>query len=221
MSRYKYLFLFLLLSPGLVFASSTRQRTGSWWNAYFIKDNNKWIYSLQLETRFIFDNNILRRVLLRPSIGYKINKNLSLQVGYTSEPSLTSEKKFFYNHNIFEGITMQVLPKRLNLRLRAEQRWSQLGTGMAHRLRARLQLTLPTHFKKINFIISDEVFFNANHPDWVSNKKLSENRAILGFGYNLSKKTKFRISYMNQINFNSSSNTINHIIIFSLFYKIQ
>ncbi|MCW5590067.1 MAG: DUF2490 domain-containing protein [Legionellales bacterium] len=219
MKKQFFLFLVLML-PLVLFANSTKQVYGAWWNVDINHNVDNWEYSLQMEARTLFNSAPFRRAVLRPMIGYKIKPNVSIWLGYTSEPSINANNEFFYSHNILEELRSKFFFKYLTLRLRSEQRFLDTGNNMAQRLRTRLQVTLPLSKNRLEFIGSDELFFNLNHPSWVANRTLSENRAILGIQHRISKITKMRFSYMNLLSLGNTRNTMNHIFIVSFLMKV-
>ncbi|HRE32881.1 MAG TPA: DUF2490 domain-containing protein, partial [Candidatus Berkiella sp.] len=98
----------------------------------------------------------------------------------------------------------------LKSRTRLEQRKQEATPQWASRLRERLTVIIPVD--PISIIVSDELFFNLNHPLWVSDCSLSQNRGFIGLGIPMAKQTSIEIGYLNQYQFNktdSMSNIIN------------
>ncbi|WP_157737122.1 DUF2490 domain-containing protein [Legionella lansingensis] len=59
------------------------------------------------------------------------------------------------------------------MRNRLDERFSTIGRGTAVRDRARAVITFNNMIKKgISPLVFDEIFFNLNHPEWVSKKRL-------------------------------------------------
>ena len=220
--KLKYDLLASLCIPALLLASATahatsfQQQSGLWTNITLKGQftHPRWHYVLQLENRLRDKSPLQRATLIRPIVGYTVTQTTSLWLGYTAEPSLSSSRQWSYNSNIFEQVEQTLFQNqrlKLDLRLRQEQRFNNRHSGVAHRTRVRIGAVLPFAQTHWDWIINGEVFFNLNHPTWVSKKALSQNRMYFGLRYQFNPHQTINFGYLNRTDFNSNTTTMNHI----------
>jgi hypothetical protein len=101
---------------------------------------------------------------------------------------------------------LDIKRKRLNLRLRQEQRFVKgiSGHSFSQRSRAFISAQIPlianTDFSKGVFsTIQNEIFLNTQHKEKVNNSVFDQNRAFISIGYRWSKKIDTEIGYLRQL----------------------
>ena len=164
----------------------------------------KFKYWMEGQGRFGDDTSRFSQGIIRPGLGYAINDNWSVWLGYAWVPTQQPFTKTNFDEN---RIWQQLLYTRkfsnvsFTSRSRIEQRFVPLGQDVGWRFRQLLKASVPFPFAdSFSFVISDEYFVNVNQTDWNGNMDdgFNQNRAFAGIGYNFNKNIKTEIGYMNQ-----------------------
>lgn len=182
-------------------------------------------YWAEFQGRFGDDTSRLSQVMVRPGIGYEINPNSSVWVGYgwipTDDPFTKTpfnERRLWQQFSWKDSYSFGTLSSRT----RFEQRWApRVGDDTAFRLRQMLKISSPlSQAPAYSLVASDEYFLNLNDTDWSPKSGFDQNRLFLGIGYNFDKNSKTEIGYMNQyINrSNTSVNLNDHILSINFFF---
>jgi len=222
-------FLFFLLAVFFVpncLAASTEQSTKLWTSVqkkgYISRD--KWGYLVQLHVRFGDDSPSFDSGIARLGLGYHSSKTLSFWVGYDFlSKQDVGTIKFSEEQRCWQQLSWEIptlAPSQLIYRARLEERESTKGSGVAFRLRQKITL------KKGNSrmggtvvpFVADEIFFNLNHPEWISSKTVDQNRLFVGLDIPLGKGRTLKIGYINQFEFRDV-NRMNHIIYCSYIFS--
>jgi len=174
-------------------------------------------YIAQLHGRFGFDSPIFNSAILRLGMGYPLSQALSVWLGYDLAPNKNVRtNEFSVEQRIWQQLTWKIPAQTaapLTSRTRLEERMSSKNSGVALRLRQKISL----RFVSVLIgglavpVISNEIFFNLNHPDWVTNKAVDQNRFAVGVEIHRGEGAILGIGYMNQIEFRETVNRINHI----------
>jgi len=206
-----------------VFAKDAQHNTKLWTQVnvdgqFF---NTKLDYLFEVHARFQDTNRALEQIVTRFGLGYHINPIVSLWLGYDFTPKRNNTSNEFENeHRLWQQLNVKAIHQvtfSLDSRTRLEERFSEDNSGTAHRLRQQFTLKLlKTVNKKITPILSDEIFFNLNHPSWVSEDNVDQNRLFVGFQFAITTKSTLKIGYLNQYRFRDPINKISHIISFGL-----
>ena len=110
----------------------------------------------------------------------------------------------------------------ISSRTRLEHRFINRNSGIAWRLRQQLLAKFRISCnEKIRPVIFDEIFFNLNHPKWVSNSTINQNRILLGCDVYFSEKNFIRIGYMNRYATAEPKNMMFHILWLAVHIKIN
>lgn len=127
-----------------------------------------------------------------------------------------SDGQMNYEYMLWEEANWStVLKNALNVstRSRLEERKRFSESEISLRLRERIMFRKPLRWPGYTFVISEEAFFNLNHPAWVSNQFFAQNRVFIGFGKELSKKMQVDIGYLNKFQFGDSQQMTNILAI--------
>lgn len=219
--------LFLTMVLGLFLetssAYSTRAYNKQWVVATVIGSmpvNPVFKYYLEPQLRFIDDHYFFNQTLQLGGLGYQFNKNITLFAGpgwvITKTPSGQSTHETRY----WQQLNWLILNKsslNINSRTRLEERERTDTAQMAVRFRQRIWMRIPFEkWERHSFSIFDELFFNLNHPYWVSPYLLEQNRAFVGITTQLSKSMLVDIGYLNQYLRPSNTNSISdHVFLVS------
>ena len=211
---YLYLIFFSLMFSNI--ASSQDSNLGNWLIYFGNKQlNEKWNIHHEVQYRNYNAIGDLEQLLLRTGLGYNIDDNNNVLLGYGyiySENYLgDTDDKFSVNeHRIYQQyITKQKIGRlALSHRYRFEQRFFEDDFRM--RLRYFLSFNLPLKYNQeddYTWYLSayNEIFLNTESPVF------DRNRLYGGLGYKFSKTLRMELGYMNQFFENSSRDQINVI----------
>jgi len=214
--------LLILFFSQWVYADTTVHRVSSWNNVKFegrIKD--PWLYLLESDVRIGNGKSFLDRGTIRSALGYELKEHLTLWLGYDFKPIYEDDDgDFNLEQRIWQQVKWDLINKEhfiFTSRTRFEQRTRMDSSGVALRLRQRFIVELIDLFdSKITPIIYEELFFNLNHPEWINDDTLNQQRAFFGFQFPLQKHVNLRLGYINQYLIREPHNIMNHVIYVSL-----
>ena len=166
------------------------------------KASNHWRYWLEGQERFGDDSSRITQTLLRPGIGYAINANTSIWLGYawvhTGAP-LTNNP--FTENRIWQQLLWVKTNQYLTFtsRTRTEQRFLENNSKTAFRARELIKLSIPWRREsKFSLVTSNELFWHKNNFVGRNSRGFDQNRIFIGFGYKLNPAINTEIGYMNQ-----------------------
>lgn len=136
------------------------------------------------------------QLILRPAVGYQVNRNLSLWLGYGWTPNLNPD----YNneHRLFQQALLEHRISGLDIinRTRLEQRSIEGAGEWAWRFRHQVRLVKPLDAKSQWLAVGmTEVFWNLNSTPNGPESGYDQVRPYLGFGYNVNKHTRIEAGY--------------------------
>lgn len=177
-------------------------------------------YMLYVQTRFDSSSPYFQENIFRGGLGLKKSNKFSLWLGYEIDPKqnlrtrdMSVEQRIWqqtaWETAIAEGID-------LKYRSRLEARFESSSNYTAYRLRQRLSFDFKNNYNKFYPYMYEELFFNLNHPAWVSDRVLSQNRLLLGIKIPRQKQYVIEIGYLNKIQLDRNINRMNHILNLSL-----
>ena len=193
---------------------------------------SKFKWWLEGQGRFGDDSSRFSQGIIRPGVGYAVNDETSLWVGYAWIPT---DKPFAGGNRFNENrIWQQLLWSKpysfgtITARTRTEQRFFDIpgSSDVAYRFRQFFKWSIPMPFisPKTFFILQDEVFVNLNDIDTGIRAGFNQNRFFTGFGYKFNKIATGEIGYMNQY-FNRPDNPrpdqMQHILGVNLFLNFN
>lgn len=172
-------------------------------------------YQMHPQLRFTDDAYKFQHAILNLALGYPATKNVTGWMGNTWRNSRRRDGAWTNEYRIWQQMSANFTLSGINIasRTRLEERKRIENKDIALRLRERLTFTIPLPVKKYSIILYDELFFHLNHPDWVSNRFLSQNRAFIGIGIELSKVLMLEMGYLNQF---EQHNQLNNVFNFVL-----
>jgi hypothetical protein len=225
---FRGLFYFILWFGwiSLIVAQSSTQQTKQWTNlsfrGSFFNAPAQWIYLLDLQSRYHFDPNEFEEGLIRAGLGFQSTPNLSLWGGYqwTSHNQFTGRNQL---NTLWQQLLWDIINQdqvHLISQSRIEERGQQNQAQWNIRFRQQVIIEFPkTMSNKLTPVFWDEVFFNITKPSWVSSKTLEQNRAFLGVNILMSTANTLSVGYLNQYQFKSTTQQMNHIIFIGLTVK--
>ncbi len=188
---------------------------------------NKFKWAVINETRTRDDSSKGSRFhqdLLFGQVGYQINNNASLWLGYAhvwtsplDDPSFQEyrpHQDFVWNQDISDF--------KLMSRSRMEQRIRETTGDTGYRARQLLKISHPLPFMNgLSVYVGDEVLFYMNENTF-GKKGFSENRIFSGLSYQATKKMDVDLGYLGQyVDTTSGKNTYTHNIQVYLRYNFN
>jgi hypothetical protein len=151
----------------------------------------------EFQPRYGDDNERFTQLLVRPAVGYTLNKRMSVWLGYGWTPSLfpeyNNENRIFQQFLIddtFPGLTM-------NNRTRLEQRFIDGAGDTSVRLRHMLRLYKPLDGQnRWGLVASDELFWNLNSTPRGPQSGFDQNRVFLGVSRTLDRHARVEVGYL-------------------------
>lgn len=166
----------------------------------------KLVGNLELVARFPDDASRLGVAVFRPTIGYKVSKNLILHIGYAHQTTINrgapdvDENRFFQQTNWRVG---KIGSATVNSRTRIELRTVQGARDSGWRVRERIQFQIPLKAKGTNLILSSEGLFALNSTDWGARAGFDQMRNFIGVSFPVGKgmalETGFQHLYQRRV----------------------
>jgi len=187
---------------------------GTWDGITLFSDQTKPVfYYVKTEGRFYLNQYTRNELLIRPALGYTVNKRLSLWLGYDMNQTLSDSAKI--RQTIWQQSQLKMIETPaidLLARTRVEERFPAVNPGIAYRLRERAAITFKQLNKSLYPLIYDEVFVNVNHPAWVSIKTLSQNRVFLGAKIPVNGQVAIIVGYLDSSHYNTGTTVREHLL---------
>lgn len=149
--------------------------------------------------RFRDDISALGVSILRPGIGYRINNNLDLWLGYARVTSHQPGPDIGENR-IWQQATYplgDLFGGTLSGRTRIEQRFRESGDDTGHRVRQFFRWSRPIGDGEFSWVVANETFIALNNADWGQADGYDQNRAFFGFAWNAAPNLRIETGYLN------------------------
>lgn len=154
------------------------------------------------------------------AILYQIQPHLSLWLGGARIYSISNADQPEQENRLWQQLTWNVIDtNRFQIinRSRLEERERLSESQIALRFRGRIRFVIPLDMTNAySMTLADEIFLNLNHPEWVSRKWFSQNRASIGLLSSINHYTSYEIGYLNQFQFNQR-NQMSNVVYLKLF----
>jgi hypothetical protein len=160
--------------------------------------------------------------LLFGQVGYQLNNNLSLWVGYAHTWTSPLSKSSFQESRPYQDFvwSQAISTFKLVSRSRMEQRIRETTGDTGYRARQLLKISHPLPLiDGLSIYVGDEVLFYMNENKF-GKKGFSENRVFSGLSYQVIKKAGLDLGYMGQyVDTISGKNIFTHNIQVNFRYK--
>ncbi|MGC1181516.1 DUF2490 domain-containing protein [Legionella sp.] len=166
------------------------------------KSDSLFKYWLENQERLGDSSTHFTQILLRPGLGYTLNPELTLWLGYawiyTGRP-LTQYP--FEENRIWEQL---LWVKKLRYftftsRTRMEQRFLENNSKTAYRARQLVKFAIPlSAYPQWGVVSSDELFLHKNNFIGKNSQGFDQNRFFLGMSYTFNALFTTEMGYMNQ-----------------------
>ncbi|MCC6925813.1 DUF2490 domain-containing protein [Novosphingobium sp.] len=138
------------------------------------------------------------------SVGKKVNKVVTLWLGYTFDPQYSHGNFTRREHRARQQVSFDNFAKlgkvKLSGRLRLEERWREGLPGTAWRLRPQVKASMPLA-GKVNLSIANETFINFNNTAFQGNDGLDRMRNSISVSMPITKQITVEVGYLNQHTF--------------------
>ena len=174
-------------------------------------------------TRFFEDADGFGQSIVRPGIGYAMNKRITMWAGYGwihTSPERTAD---FDEHRTWQQITWSspMAKGSLGLRSRLEQRFLDTGSETGWRFRQLASYRQPFCCSpRLTLVAWDELFIHLNDTNYGADGGFDQNRLFLGCGikYDPCNRWRVEVGYLNQyVDRFGRDDTRNHILSFNLY----
>jgi hypothetical protein len=220
----------LAVSPPI--ASGQIQDTGLWLGGFSqggfqlpaLEDTAaRWWFDANV--RYLGDDFELFQTVIRPGLGYQLNEEQSVWLGYAWIGEDIPDLRFHENRMWEQWLLTQNWgDTNVVIRSRLEQRWVSLGTQAGWRFRQMVRVQRPVAGNPdLLWVAWDEVFFHLNDTDWGARTGYNQNRLFIGLGRRPrpSSRRRTEVGYLyQQINVaEDGADLSNHILSINIFYN--
>lgn len=167
----------------------------------------------------------LDQLLLRPAIGWRVGKTLTLWQGYAHVINPVAGRRDVAEDRSFQQISWTPIARHadeVQTRTRLEQRWRNDGSDTGWRVRqmVRYEHALNGPLGGVAAMASAEVFVALNDTDWGARGGFDQARLFAGLEVPLGGRSTAEIGYLNQaIDQTRGRTQINHVASITLFWR--
>lgn len=136
-------------------------------------------------------------LIVRPAVGYQVNKVMSVWQGYAWAPSYLP--RYRNENRIWQQVMFENKIKKLTIinRTRLEERWFENSGGTSVRARHLVRGLYPIgKSKKWSLVASEEYFVNLNSAQNAPKSGFDQNRFFIGFNRKINDTMNFETGYM-------------------------
>lgn len=167
---------------------------------------------LEAQERFTNDASRLGQLLIRPAVGYKLDKTTTVYLGYAYVMTDPVGPAQSHEHRIFQQLSFRLLGDGKGVtvtgRTRFEQRFFENQDGTGWRLRQQLRLTAPLT-GKVRAAVWTEPFIGFNETTF-QRSGLGLWRNFAGVTIPIGKKVTLEPGYLNQYVVRTGTDRIDH-----------
>ncbi|HEY9687558.1 MAG TPA: DUF2490 domain-containing protein [Coleofasciculaceae cyanobacterium] len=179
-----------------------------------------------LEAQSRTGNNIrdAAALIIRPALGYKVTKSLSVWQGYAWASIFVP--KFRNENRIFQQVLLENEFKRFKLtnRTRLEERFIEDTDGTSVRGRHQVRVSVPFgKSRKWAYVVYDEIFVNFNTVSGGPHGGFEQNRVFGGMNRTLNAHANVELGYLGQFirRYGSTPDVWNHVIMATLNLRVR
>lgn len=178
----------------------------------------------EVQPRFTDDVSRLGQLLIRPAIGYQIDKDVTAFLGYAYVRTELLGQRPTDEHRIFQQLNFPIYRGAgdftVTARTRLEQRTVVNADGLGWRLRQQVRAEAPVRAGgTLRAIAWTEPFYNFNTTDWGQRRGFDQWRTFIGLGIPVFKGLVAEPGYMNQTVFLRGEDRVNHIMSLTMTYR--
>lgn len=220
----RQLWIVFLLACSTIYADATTFKSSLWSQilaSHPFSTNSKFLYLLEGQLRLDAQGKTLDTTVIRLGLGYQLTKRAQLFAGYTGFPTTNEQGDWIIGEQrCWQQLNLIIRPSQrlyTTSSTRLEQRFIKNESGTGLRLREKIKVFWQNPQEgNLTPVVSDEVFLNLNHPDWVTKELISQNRFFIGLAIPLNNNRQLNLGYMNVYQFSSPDNINRNVLFISL-----
>ncbi len=215
-NRNQVLPLVLLAGAAIAAPAQAADEDGQIWTALNASTDlgARTVLTLEGQLRVTDDASRLGQVLVRPSIGLKLDETTTASIGYAyvrTDPVGPAESD---EHRLWQQLSFRIAGDGKGItvtgRSRLEQRWVEGAPDMGWRFRQQVRLTAPLS-GKVRAVGWSEAFINLDDTSWGQNAGLDRWRNSIGLSVPLNSAVSIEPGYINQWVNRPSRDLVHHI----------
>lgn len=203
---------FALASAGAAHATDEDNQAWSVVNATGAL-NDKIMLAVDGQARFSDDASRLGQVIVRPSVGWRLDGAKTASLGYAYIRSTPKGRSTVEEHRGWQQLSYRLAGdgKGLTLtgRTRLEQRWVQGRDGTGWRVRQQVRVTAPVK-DHVRAVAWTESFVGLNQTSWGQRDGLHILRSFAGVSVPISKTVTLEPGYLHQRAFRTGPDAVTH-----------
>lgn len=185
-----------------------------------LNEDGRFLVWFDGHARFRNDAGDLGVSILRPGLGWRLNRDLSLWAGYARVVSRQDIRADVEEHRLWQQATYKVgeaLGGTVTGRTRLEQRFIDGGGDTGWRMRQSFRYSRPLSGAPLSAVVSNETFLALNDTDWGAANGYDQSRNFIGLNYKATDHLAVEGGYMlNHISRANASDAFNHVVSVSL-----
>jgi len=186
---------------------------------------SRWHYWFDAQARYFDLGSGMDQYLLRPGIGFEVNKNLKAWAGYARLRARKRSGDVVDENRFWQQLTWTAGNwnfGKITMRTRLEQRSVSAGDDLGLVVRLQAKYVRPIgHDGKTSLILAIEPFVDLRDTDWGGDAGLGQNRTNIGIAWQVSKSMSIETGYMNQFIWSDSGeDRVNHVAVVSFKVKL-
>ncbi len=160
----------------------------------------RWHYWFDAQARYFDLGSGTNQWLARPAIGYRLDGNMKVWLGYARFRSRNRAGNVGYESRYWQQLDWTAglwLGGNVSMRARLEQRDVSAGDDLGVVLRFMTKYVRPMN-DSTDLIVALEPFVDLVDTDWGGDAGLGQNRTFIGVGWRLGDGMSLETGYMNQ-----------------------
>lgn len=216
---------FCLLASEMPAAAQVIHDEKLWINTTVFGGIDDFAYFAEVQPRFGNGISQLDQILVRPAVGWKITKDLTIYQGYAYVETPLADGRTITENRSFQQISWmigEVAGGNLSSRTRFEQREQSNGRDIGWRLRELLRFSLPLTEEKggVAALGWTEAFVALNDTDWGARGGFDRIRTFVGLEVPVAGKSTIELGYINQtVNTPARGTGMDHIVSVNFFLR--
>jgi len=171
------------------------------------------LLAVDVQTRFNEDASRLGQLIVRPSVGYRLDDTKVVSAGYAYIRTSALGRAPTHEHRSWEQLSFRLAGDgkgpTLTGRTRLEQRWIEDRDGTGWRVRQQVRFTAPLQ-DKVRVVAWTEPFVGLNQTGWGQRDGLHLWRSFAGVSVPVSKTVAIEPGYLHQRAFRPGADAVTH-----------
>lgn len=175
--------------------------------------NDKVVLAFDSQARFSDDASRLGQLIVRPSVGWRLDGTTTASLGYAYIRSTPEGRPTTHEHRGWQQMSYRIAGDgkgvTLTGRTRLEQRWLEGRDGTGWRVRQQVRLTAPVK-DGVRAVAWTEPFVGFNETSWGQRDGLHLLRSFAGVSVPISKTVTLEPGYLHQRAYRSGPDAVTH-----------